>query len=62
MTAPKIKYLRDYPLSGVLVKHFDKAELVAKCEVPKEWLNLEIVHTYTKRMYSGKLVRVLVVK
>ncbi|MEE1301258.1 MAG: hypothetical protein UHD64_00635 [Bacteroidales bacterium] len=52
----KFKYLKDYPLN-CLVKHYDKTGLVAKCDVPKEWLDLEIVHTY---VYNS--TRVLVVK
>ena len=56
----KIKLLKDYPLN-CLVKHYNKVELVAKCDVPKEWLNLEVVHTYVHRSKSGS-TRVLVVK
>lgn len=49
----KIKYLRDYPLT-CLVKHYDYTELVASCDVPKEWLDLEIVHTYVE--YNTRVV------
>ena len=52
----KFKYLKDYPLS-CLVKHYDKTELVSKRDVPKEWLDLEIVYTY---IYNS--TRVLVIK
>ena len=54
----KIKYLKDYPLQ-CLVKHYDETKVVAKADVPKEWLDLEIVHTYFK---DGIDTRILVVK
>ena len=56
----KIKYLKDYPLT-CLVKHYDKVGLVPKCDVPKEWLDLEIVHTYIQDI-AGNKHRVIVVK
>lgn len=56
----KFKYLKDYPLF-CLVKHYNKTELVAKCDVPKEWLNLEIVYSYVYKNAFGA-TRVLVVK
>ncbi len=56
----KFKYLKDYPFN-CLVKHYDKTELIAKCDVPMEWFNLEIVHTYMHKNEFGS-VRVLVIK
>lgn len=56
----KIKYLKDYPLN-CLVKHFDKVDLVPKCDAPEEWLDLEIVHTYIHKI-NGEKIRVLVIK
>lgn len=57
----KIKCLKDYPLT-CLVKHFDKVDLVPKRDVPKEWLDLEIVHTYIHEFSNGDKCRVVVVK
>lgn len=54
------KKLKDYPLN-CLVKHYDKPELVAKHNVPKEWYDLTIVHTYTYENQFGK-EKVLVIK
>ena len=52
--------LKDYPLS-CLVKHYDETRLVAKSDVPVEWLDLEIVHSYIREFPFGKQ-RVLVVR
>lgn len=54
-----IKYLRDYPLTCFLVKHYDSSKLYTIDDVPKEWLDLEIVHTYFR---EGLDIRILVVK
>ena len=56
-----IKCLKDYPLS-CLVKHFDEIRLVAKCDVPDEWLELNIVGSFIQNFGLSGNVRVLVVK
>lgn len=60
-TNTKIKCLKDYPLP-CLVKHFDETRLVAKCDVPDEWLELEIVSSFVQDFGTSGKERVLVVK
>ena len=60
-TNNKIKYLKDFPLS-CLVKHFDETRLVAKCDVPDKWLELEIVGSFVQDFGISGKERVIVVK